>query len=248
MTAVSIFRRWRTALIDALFPLECVACGEEGWHCCPACLAAVRFRDTAVGDADPLRAVFGAYAYADPLIRTLIGDLKYRGYRAAGPALEALTRRWSAKHGAALLAASSVVVPVPLHELRRRERGFNQAAVIARALADSLGLACRGGMLVRIRPTAPQAKIDDDRRAANVAAAFTVPAGTPLAGLNVILVDDVWTTGATMRACARALLAAGAESVTGFALAAANDPLQNSKNDVRCQHRPRGNEERCAEW
>ena len=109
------------------------------------------------------------------------------------------------------------VLPVPLHERRLRERGFNQASMLAKTAADSLGAAFRDTWLERIVRTKPQTGASD--RAGNVASAFQARLPASAKGRPILLVDDVWTTGATMRECAKALRAAGAGPISGFALA-----------------------------
>jgi ComF family protein len=114
------------------------------------------------------------------------------------------------------LEASECVVPVPLHPQRLRERGFNQAALIARGLGRGLEL----GALARIRPTAPQRGLSADERRENLRAAFRAfPA--QVRGRAMLLVDDVLTTGSTFAAAAEALRDAGARSVQALALARA---------------------------
>jgi len=102
---------------------------------------------------------------------------------------------------------------VPLHPRRRRERGFNQAELLARALAARLTRECEPAALVRRRETRPQAGLTAAARRRNVAGAFAVRRQARVAGRLVVLVDDVVTTGATVAACAHALRAAGAREV-----------------------------------
>jgi ComF family protein len=140
-----------------------------------------------------------------------IHELKYQGRRrVAGRLAEVLLTAASAR---ALLAPGAVLVPVPLHPRRRRERGFNQAELLAQELSRRTRLEIAAAALVRRRPTAPQTGLSAAERRANVRGAFAVRRRAQVAGRVVVLVDDVLTTGATATACARTLSAAGASEV-----------------------------------
>ena len=107
-----------------------------------------------------------------------------------------------------------VLAPVPLHRARLRQRGFDQAAWLARRVAARLRLRVAVGALARVRATRPQGDPLVTSRAGNVRGAFAVRRAGAVDGRDVLLVDDVFTTGATARACARLLRAAGAQSVS----------------------------------
>lgn len=106
-----------------------------------------------------------------------------------------------------------LVVPVPLHHVRRRERGFNQSAVLARELGRRIECQSRPGALRRIRPTTTQTHLTASQRLSNVKNAFQCRKEKDLVGQRVLLLDDVMTTGATVNACAKALKHGGASSV-----------------------------------
>ncbi|PZR34987.1 ComF family protein [Caulobacter segnis] len=130
--------------------------------------------------------------------------------------LSGLFARWLSRSCADLLAEADAVVPVPIHRSRLLRRRYNQAAEIARPLARMAGLAYLPDALVRKRDTDSQGGKSASGRRRNVAAAFAVPPGKRrlVEGKAIVLVDDVLTTGATAEGCARALLAAGANSVS----------------------------------
>lgn len=129
--------------------------------------------------------------------------------------LAGLFARWIARAAADLLPEADAVIPVPLHRWRLLRRRYNQAAEIARPLARATGLAYWPGALQRPRATESQAGKSGSGRKRNVAGVFAVPAKWRplLSGTNILLVDDVLTTGSTVEGCARALKAAGAARV-----------------------------------
>ena len=153
-------------------------------------------------------APIGAY---DGTLRAIIHAFKYDGRRSLAAKLGELMRI----RGADAMRGADAAVPVPLHPARRRERGFDQAADLAR----HVGLPVIHG-LRRIRPTAVQAGLPAARRHGNVRGAFALrPQAAALDGCTVVLIDDVSTTGATLEACARALAAAGVREVRALTAA-----------------------------
>lgn len=114
---------------------------------------------------------------------------------------------------------ADVVVPVPLHPARQRERGYNQADLIARPLAKKMRLKQGSYLLVRTKPRPARMVLSRKEHWESVKDAYEARKGSKVDGLRVLLVDDVMTTGATLDACARALLAAGATSVVGLTVA-----------------------------
>ena len=122
--------------------------------------------------------------------------------------------------------AADVVVPVPLHRDRERQRGYNQAGLISKPLARKLGLPHKSVLLMRTRPRPDKQVLSLEERWASVRGAFATRPGSQVDRKRVLLVDDVLTTGATLDACARALLNSGAKSVLGLTVArAARNPL-----------------------
>ncbi|MEM4407890.1 MAG: phosphoribosyltransferase family protein [Candidatus Caldarchaeum sp.] len=153
------------------------------------------------------------FAY-EGLVRELIAEFKFRSNFSAGDALSYLLSANLPDD----LPPCDVVVPVPLHPSRLRQRGFNQSAILGRAVAKTLNIPSNPFLLERVRNTRPQFELEteEDRRG-NVRGAFRA---SPLRGKKVLLVDDVLTSGATADECVSALADAGASSVFVVALSA----------------------------
>lgn len=173
--------------------------GEDGR--CRLCRSGARAFDFAYS--------FGAY---EGVLRQLIHLFKYAGMRPLARPLGAHLARALPRE------AFDAVVPVPLHWWKRWRRGFNQSELLARAIARRCGLPLRLAVRRR-RPTRVQAGLSNSARRANVSGAFAVRRFRSVAGLRILLIDDVMTTGATASACAAALKRAGARYVTVLTLA-----------------------------
>ncbi len=191
--------------VNALGPPECERCGR------PLAQGSCCARSAAADDA-PVRCAraFARYdtgATRHPIAAALHA-FKYRGaWRLAPRLAQAMLARVPATLGAPLVA------PVPLHVVRLRQRGFNQSAMLALLLARALGWPVAVRLLVRTRDTSSQTALAVAARRANVDGAFVVRRPGSARGRHVLLVDDVWTSGATACAAARALRGDGARAV-----------------------------------
>ncbi|MDD5082712.1 MAG: ComF family protein [Dehalococcoidales bacterium] len=218
-------------MLDLLFPRWCVGCGKEGDFIChdcrrsmvpivpPVCPRCGRPQVSGVlcpgcvgwqAAIDGIRAPFRF----DGVVRQAVHHLKYRNLRALATTLGGMLDEYLTVNP----IPAEVLVPVPLHQKRMRERGYNQSALLARELSKCSALPVVAG-LVRERHTVPQARTRAvGQRRSNVTGAFSCCDDT-LKGKQVLLVDDVSTSGATLDACAAALKAGGAASVWGLVLA-----------------------------
>lgn len=223
------------AVFDLLYPsgLSCPCCGETlprdlEESLCPACEAALARFDPAktcpwcggphaatlcAPFHDSLDGLYCALHHRDTA-RTLVHALKYRSlWEAAEPLAECM---------AALIQPADwdALVPLPLHKRPERERGFNQARLLAEGIAEETGLPIMAP-LRRIRPTNRQVGLSRDARLQNVAGSFVCT--SPVDGLRLLVVDDVFTTGATTKAAAQALREAGAKKVGALTATHASD-------------------------
>jgi ComF family protein len=222
---MAILRRVADRALDAAFPATCPGCGREGPPICPTCLPALDARleqpaGVPLGMPAEIPAPLLQLEWCAPfagLVRDALHALKYRGERRlADPLGRALARRWD-RAG----AGGDLIVAVPVHATRARQRGYDQAALIAVVAARQLGLPF-ARVLARQRETIAQFDLDRAARSRNVTGAFGLAPGTDpetVRGHWVILVDDVMTTGATLSACATVLLEAGAIGVSAVTVA-----------------------------
>ena len=213
--------RW----LDLLLPPACAGCGSAGTLLCARCVAAFRpasdpaarfvVADPAVVIGDDLILALAAYAHAGPM-RKALARLKYEGTKRLAQPLAATALPTMRTLRA--ISGPAALVPVPVHRERLRERGYNQAELIAGAVGSALGLPSLD-LLERVRPTTKQHRLDRAARLANLREAFALRPGVRSVPSTVIVVDDIITTAATLEACASVLHGAGVTDVYGFAIA-----------------------------
>ena len=213
-----------TRSLDAILPPLCAGCGGEGELLCDRCAAPLRARldappGKALGLPGELPAPLLQLEWCAPFtgtIRAAIHALKYDGVRdLARPLGDAVAARWGVAG-----RGGDVLVPVPVHAHRLRDRGYDQAVLLAAAAAHALGVPS-APILARSADTQAQHALGRADRARNVGHRFEVapPYRGRLAGRWLVLVDDVMTTGSTLSACASALLDAGAMAVSAVTVA-----------------------------
>ena len=223
--------RLRRTALDLLFPRWCLGCGREGSLICPACRrrlpelkspicprcgtpqpggilcpACVSHQHKIDGIRSPFR--------FEAVIRQAIHQLKYKNLRSIAEPLARLLSDYLTAYP----VPGEVLVPVPLHRKRLRERGYNQSELLSKELGKLVKLSVMADCIIRQRHTPPQIRAASaSERRSNVADAFTCR--NNLRNKKIILIDDVATSGATLDACAAALKDVGASSVWGLTLA-----------------------------
>jgi ComF family protein len=218
--------------LNLLFPQRCVGCGKEGALICSSCQSSLprvmpplcprcgRPQPSGIlcsscvswrAEIDGIRSPFRF----DGVVRQAIYQLKYRNLRTMAAPLAQLLSDYLVTNP----IPGDVLVPVPLHRRRMRERGYNQSGLLARKLGRFLDLPVVTDCLIRQRHALPQARTTSvEERQSNVTDAFTCRDDS-LRNKQVLLIDDVSTSGATLDACAAALKASGAISVWGLTVA-----------------------------
>ncbi|PIR88006.1 MAG: hypothetical protein COU10_01535 [Candidatus Harrisonbacteria bacterium CG10_big_fil_rev_8_21_14_0_10_45_28] len=233
------FPLWESFL-DILFPASCLNChgklsrDREHFFICRSCLLNVELASGFVcpkcggrlpelqlschGQVDYILAC--PTSYDNLIIKKLIWQFKFKGQRKAVLALSAFLSAYLEDNSVDL--RDFLVLPIPLFSARRKSRGFNQAELLARAVGEYFGLVVDCENLVRIRNTKTQLEFNSlGGRRENVAGCFKLLKKSDISGRNIVLVDDVWTTGSTMNEAARILKRAGARKIIAITVARA---------------------------
>lgn len=233
--AVSSWQRLTKQVVSFVFPPTCAVCKQVGAIICDSCMETLPRLQTSICSMCsrrlrqpmdvcwacrkrpfPLKKIRALFQYIAP-VKTLIHKLKYtNNFALAEPLGQAMADAWPMWE-----QSSTLVIPVPLHPQRQRERGYNQSTLLANAFVADLNYPVVTTALQRVRNTRPQIELAAHERAENVQAAF-VAEETAVSGHHVLLIDDVCTTGSTLTACANALTAVGAASVSAYCLARAS--------------------------
>ena len=236
----AILDRVTHSALDFLLPMRCLSCGREGGLLCTPCIAALPCLEppycdlcAAVGivgecrycreqtrqQGRPLDGLRAPYVFQGS-VRDVVHRFKYENARAAAPLLGRLLAEYLADNP----LPGDRLIPVPLHPAKQRERGYNQAELLAKEVGKTVALPVDAKLLYRTRNTPAQVRAANrQQRIANTADAFAVRSSA--AGQSLILIDDVSTTGSTLTAAATALKQAGAASVWALVLAREAGPF-----------------------
>ena len=232
MNLDSSLNRFKTSILDLLFPPRCVGCGASGSFLCSPCQSTMPHLPPPLcarcGKSLPsgtlcyecknhplqIEGIRSLFPY-NGVARQAVLQFKYQNVKALAAPLAKLMREFLSAHP----LPADTLIAVPLHPRRLRERGYNQSSLLSMELGKLSSLPIVEGALLRIKNTPPQTKTNSaEERRKNVAGAF-ICRDRRVAGRRILLIDDVCTSGATLNACATALKTAGATSVWGLTLA-----------------------------
>jgi ComF family protein len=218
---MDLLRPLLASFFALLFPARCLGCGEQLNVChpplfCQSCRTKiVPFPACCASQDDFPFAIHALFLYQEPISNLLV-HLKFNGDLSGLSTLAALAREAGTER---LLQEPDLILPVPLHLSRLRWRGFNQSLLLAKACFPSWQRKISLDLLQRHKPTLPQLGLSGAERRSNLLGAFSVRNPSQLTGRRVLLVDDVFTTGSTLRECAEVVRQAGVAEIEAFTVA-----------------------------
>ncbi|MFZ2072121.1 MAG: phosphoribosyltransferase family protein [Minisyncoccia bacterium] len=215
-------------VLDIIFPVNCIACGKNGADLCQKC-----FFDCPAAERESAKWIFPIFEYRHPPVKKAIWLLKYKSKKGI---INIFTEAMYGKIVEELSELSQmenfrdpILIPIPLSPKRKRERGFNQAELLCKKLIEldnntqndtRLNLKLETNVLIKPKDTEHQARIKDrQKRLKNLTGSFSVKNKEKIIGKNIILIDDVSTTGATFNEARKTLKQAGARKIIAFAIA-----------------------------
>ncbi len=232
--------RLKNSLLDFLFPPYCMGCKKEGTFLCQPCKTTLPLLPPVCIECKqmspvrpplpaghtckhckkntPISVFLSPFPYRHPLVSRCIHEFKYRRIRSLSPVIADLLVSYL-RYYHTPVAPHTLIIPIPLHPRKERVRGFNQAMLLANELSKKLSLPIDEQTLVRIIATPPQAMLTARSRRENVQNVFSVRNTAELRGKSIILVDDVKTTGATLKQAAYILKKAGAKKIWAITIA-----------------------------
>lgn len=226
----------KRSILDLFFPKFCLGCQREGSYLCQDCLAILEvleyqyclckkpLRLYRAGKCrscyhKKLNGLYFALPYQNQLLQTLLHQFKYEPYvkELSEPLASLIIAHFKLSSKPLQFGQDWILIPIPLSIKREKRRGFNQAKEIAKELAKKINLPLVNDVLLKIRETLPQVELEEKVRMENPQGAFMIQ--KELNGQKILLVDDVYTTGATIEECAKVLKTAGAKEVWGVTVA-----------------------------
>lgn len=212
----------KNKILDFLFPMHCISCNQKDTHLCFRCASQIPLAEN-----DPESGIISIFNYKNPIIKKALWMLKYGNKKDMAVNLAAVAHDVLLEELADLAVAKNfthpLLIPIPLSEKRIKERGYNQSELLAEALIQKDGshsFALANDVLYKIKDTKNQAEIKDRKdRMTNLKDCFAVKNEIEIKNRNIILIDDVTTTGATLKEARKVLKRAGAKKILSLTIA-----------------------------
>jgi competence protein ComFC len=235
-------------IIELVFPSNCLGCGIEEVWLCKDCLKGIPLHPEGIclwcgkhlenekmcipcQNESQLTSLFALTTYQNPLFKEMLHNLKYNFVSHIIDGFILLLNRFIDDRKTFVINNNSILVPIPLHKKRFAERGFNQSELISNIISKKVKIKMNSELLVRTRNTKSQMTLNKSERLRNMKNSFNCPNPSQVKNKNIILIDDVLTTGTTLKEASVVLKSAGCKSVSAFVLA--KEGLINPKNNGR---------------
>jgi competence protein ComFC len=230
-------RGLKNFLLDLFFPKFCLSCQREGNYLCEDCSATIDIlywcfclceKPQRIPEAGKCRScqkkslngLYFAASYKDNLVKKLIHKFKYDPYvKELALPLDSLIITHFNLIQKNFATEKTLLIPIPLSKKKLKRRGFNQSEEIAKELSKNLGIPLSSDILVKVKETLSQMELSKEEREQNIKGVFEIKNAEKIKGKEIMLVDDVYTTGSTMEEAARVLKQAGAREVWGITVA-----------------------------
>ncbi len=225
-------------ILDILFPVKCIGCDKEGEWICKKCFERIKIKKNQACPKCFSKNIDGSYCdkcnvyskmkgiiiagtYEDKLLQKAVHLMKYKFIQDLSKPLAVILQKgfkiWQKENKVNL--KNIILIPIPLHRKRERERGFNQASLIARELGNKIGVEVRNSVIKRVKNTKSQAKQDSLTRRKNIKGAFEINNNFSLENKLVFIIDDVCTTSSTLEECAKEIDKLNPKEIWGLVLA-----------------------------
>ncbi len=226
-------RKLKNFLLDLFFPKFCFGCQEEGSYLCQDCKGILQvspyhqsFKTKNVDD------LYFAVDYKSPLLKKLIQNFKYQPFikELSHPLSSLIIDHFQLLDNPPLFCerkSGFLLIPMPLEKRRLKGRGFNQAKEIAKEISNFLEIPLLDNILIKKQKTSPQVKLSEEERRKNISGVFSCQNQKMISKKSVLLVDDIYTTGSTMKEAAKVLRESGAKRIIGIVIARARPGQDN---------------------
>ena len=205
--STAMLKNIKNFILDLIFPIKCLGCGYEGAWLCQKCFKSIKIKFTKNSD----KIIVVASYHKNPVLQKAIHFYKYKFIQELhNPLSRLLIKRIK---NLKLEIKNFLLIPVPLHQKRLKYRGFNQTELLANDLVKHYNIPLISDVLIRVKHTKPQMELKETQRKQNIKNCFACVNHKKIASKNILLLDDVATTGSTLRECEKILLQAGAKKV-----------------------------------